>query len=178
MSAGINKGVGTMKIWRDILISHSAIVTAPFDKVYECLLESPPTGRVTKEELPFSMKGIAEPYGSVMVQGGPVKYSVFVGQEHLRTRLVYVEVDRSHNTLAFYGGWWYRNEYIISRHEQGALIRNNIVNIAPGLSRLLLPFSKEFRAQFGEKALYDSRHACSIFLENVAQQLACSKYFV
>jgi hypothetical protein len=167
-----------MIINQRILISCKGIIAAPFGQVRDKLIEAPVIGRVNAKDLPFILSGLAGEAGSLVIKGGPVKYGVYTGQDTSLLRVVYMDVDRSKNMLAYYGGWWFLNEYEILPHEKGCLVKNNVVNIAPGLSRVLLPFSKEFRSMFREDVNSTWKHSFQVFLENVASQLSCESYVI
>jgi hypothetical protein len=52
---------------------------------------------------------------------------------------VRTETDPARRTLAVSGQWWYRGEYTVSDAEHGSLLTYRMYNIAPRLSRWLVP---------------------------------------
>jgi hypothetical protein len=52
---------------------------------------------------------------------------------------VNVEADEDRHTLALSGQWWFRGVYSMSQQRSGTLLRYEVFNVAPGLTRWLVP---------------------------------------
>ncbi|MGR6917490.1 hypothetical protein ACU635_24915 [[Actinomadura] parvosata] len=64
-------------------------------------------------------------------------------------------VEVSGHTIAFQGGWWYRGEWSVEPHPQGALVVHRVFNVAqrlrwgvPLANRLFIGFAESTRTGF------------------------------
>ncbi|SHF25152.1 hypothetical protein SAMN05444392_1127 [Seinonella peptonophila] len=168
-----------MNINRKILIRLEGIVEAPFEQISSILLKIPPTGYVHSKDLLFPFfDSMDDPRRLFITKSGAKKYTLFAGEEPNYSRIAYIEVDISKHMLAFYGGWWFGSEYHLSPHSKGCQITFCICNVASGLSRILLPFSKEFRSMFKEETKINMKKPFQDFLNKIAKLCNCSGYVV
>jgi hypothetical protein len=50
-----------------------------------------------------------------------------------------IQADAEHRVLTVSGHWWFQGEYTVSGHEPGSLIVYSMFNVAPALTRWLVP---------------------------------------
>ncbi|MFC5751509.1 hypothetical protein [Actinomadura rugatobispora] len=66
-------------------------------------------------------------------------------------------VEVTGHTIAFQGGWWYRGEWSVRPHPQGALLVHRVINVAqwmrwgvPLANRFFIGFADRTREAFNE----------------------------
>jgi hypothetical protein len=52
---------------------------------------------------------------------------------------IHAAIDPARRTLTVSGQWWYRGEYTVRAAEHGSLVRYSVHNVAPPLTRWLVP---------------------------------------
>ena len=57
----------------------------------------------------------------------------------MRSAGAIIQADAERRVLSVSGHWWFRGEYAVSPHERGSLVVYSMFNIAPPLSRWLVP---------------------------------------
>jgi|SRR5699024_3131986 len=143
-----------MNINQRYLVTYKGVVEATFDQVFNTVFQNCKTGPAQMKDLLLPLDVLGEPNRPVVIEGGPQKYTIFEDKDRSE-RIAYMDIDKSNCMLTYYGGWWFRLEYHLFSHPNGCQITMNIINVAPGASRILLLFSKEFRSMFKEE--YKSR---------------------
>ncbi|QGQ96627.1 hypothetical protein EHS13_17965 [Paenibacillus psychroresistens] len=164
-----------MKTPNKILIgSSSGLVEAPYERLISLLLDVQ-SGMVGGSRIPFILSGLtqASTSANLDIRGGPEHFTVYSTGVHV-SRLVNVEVLRKEALVAIYGGYWYRGEYTLEQHQKGTLIKLSIYNIAPGFTKVFVPFLKEYRQlRNGYSSSNPRNPAFEAFLESIGKQLAC-----
>ncbi|QFG20993.1 hypothetical protein [Actinomadura sp. WMMB 499] len=111
------------------LVEAAGIVAAPADRVWTALAD---------ELLPDGVRG-----GRFKVEDAP---------GHTST------VEVAGRTIAFQGGWWYRGEWSVEPHPDGARLVHRVFNVAratrwavPLANRMFVGFADSTRASFAER---------------------------
>jgi hypothetical protein len=121
----------------------TGLVHAPVPQVWEGLLAVSP---------------LLEHVDRSMLAQGP-------DQQHLTTTFgdppisrISVEIDRQGHWLATQGEWWYRGVHSVTPHEHGSLLLYRVYNIAPGMSRWLVPLATRNYHPLLQKSFQDLLH--------------------
>lgn len=77
-------------------------------------------------------------------------------------------VDVSADTIAFQGGWWYRGEWTVGEHEDGALLTHRVRNVANRL-RWGVPLANRFFVGFDAR----TREHVAATLTRIGRALDC-----
>jgi hypothetical protein len=109
--------------------SLSGIVGADENRVWEALLETSPYLTPRMREM------IAGSHGMLRFPARPADGHA----EASPVPGVNVEADEDRHTLAISGQWWFRGVYSMSPQRPGTLLRYQVFNVAPGLTRWLVP---------------------------------------
>ena len=114
------------------------MVEASPDRVAELLLDVRP-GIFTGKGIPFilSQSGLPNLNNSVTVSGGPRQFTATWESD---PKGIYVIVDREQRSVTLQGHWWYHGVYQVEPAPQGSRLVFDVYNIAPGLSRWMVPF--------------------------------------
>ncbi|GAB2924214.1 hypothetical protein ACFMQL_31020 [Nonomuraea fastidiosa] len=78
-------------------------------------------------------------------------------------------VEISGRTIAFQGGWWYRGEWSVEPHPQGALLVHRVFNVAR-TARWAVPLANRMFVGFAA----ETRRAFEARLAAVAGRLGCA----
>ena len=73
------------------------------------------------------------------------------------------------HTVAYQGGWWYRGEWSVTAHPEGARVVHRVYNVAAWL-RWGVPLANRFFIGFDET----TREAFAEGLARMAKELGCS----
>jgi hypothetical protein len=106
------------------LFEASAYVPAPLEDLIPQILHLEP-GPVTPATAPYLAGGVDR--AGWTVSGGPEKFDVYAGGTHL----LYVDVNRTTNTIGMQGHWWYRGEYSLVAEPPGCRVTYRVFNVAP-----------------------------------------------
>jgi hypothetical protein len=109
--------------------SLTGIVGAEEDRVWNALLETSPYLTPRMREMIAGSRGMLR-FPARQAEGD-AQASPVPG--------VNVEADGGRHTLAISGQWWFCGRYSMSPQGPGTLLRYQVFNVAPGLTRWLVP---------------------------------------
>ncbi|NUR91770.1 MAG: hypothetical protein HOY71_47490 [Nonomuraea sp.] len=78
-------------------------------------------------------------------------------------------VEKSGHTVAYQGGWWYRGEWSVLAHPEGARLVHRVYNVARR-GRWGVPLANRFFIGFDRR----TREGFAAGLDRMAKQLGCS----
>jgi hypothetical protein len=109
--------------------SLTGIVDADENRVWNALLETSPFLTPRMREMIAGSRGV-------------LRFPARPAEGHAEASPVpgvNVEADQDQHTLAISGQWWFRGVYSMSPQGPGTLLRYQVFNVAPGLTRWLVP---------------------------------------
>ncbi|WP_197048515.1 hypothetical protein [Streptosporangium roseum] len=95
------------------------------------------------------------------VEGGPGRFT-------LRATGHTMTVEVTGRTFAAQGGWWYRGEYAVEPHPEGALLTHRVFNVA-SRGRWAVPAVNRFFIGFGGR----TRDGFAEGLQRIGRELGC-----
>lgn len=129
----------------------SEVIRAPLDKVIALVLTVHP-GPAGDGNLWLLAGDEATALGQLTVSGGPERFDVHAGGQHV----LYVDVDRERRTVGVQGHWWYRGEYSFDPHPEGTRMVHRVLNVAPR-ARWAVPFANRFFVGFRDRTSQATR---------------------
>jgi hypothetical protein len=157
------------------IISYTGMIEKPYDEVVS-YLSTMPTGRITASHLPLLLTGASGSEGAMQVKGGPQLFTIYTGDESAAIRIAYMDIDAANGHFTVFGGWWYRNDYELSPHAKGCLVRYSIGNAASPLSSWLVPLLKDYRGYKNEKRTGRMMRAFDEWVAVLGVRLQCKAY--
>ncbi|MER5620960.1 hypothetical protein [Streptosporangium sp. NPDC002544] len=136
------------------LFEAAGVIEAPVGRVERLLLAVRP-GPVGADNVWL----LAE-HGGV-VAGGPERFT-------LSTPIHTMTVEVGEHTIAFQGGWWYRGEYAVEPHSEGALLTHRVRNVATW-GRWGVPLANRFFMGFDRS----TRDGFTAGLRRIGDELGC-----
>lgn len=122
----------------------SEVIHVPLERVLDLVLTVHP-GPAAAGNL-WLLSGAETPSDAMRVSGGPVRFDVHSGQQHV----LYVDVDRDKRTVGVQGHWWYRGEYTFDPDPAGTRMTVRVLNVAPGPA-LPVKLANKFFVGYEEK---------------------------
>jgi hypothetical protein len=101
-------------------------------------------GEFSKSSAPliFSEVGVFSYSPKIIVKGGPEDFNINSQGQYVEYKMKAATGEDS-SSLTLEGQWWYRGVYSISRKEEHkTLLKQEVFNISPGISRLAFPIIK------------------------------------
>lgn len=157
------------------IISYTGVIEKPYEEVVQ-YLATMPTGQVKAHHLPLLLTGASGSDGALHIKGGPQLFTVYSGSELEAIRVAYMDIDAANGYFTVFGGWWYRNDYMLKPHAKGCEVRYSIGNSASPLSRWLVPLLKDYRSLKNEKRTGRMMRAFDDWLADIGVRLQCKAY--
>lgn len=133
----------------------SGIVEAPVETVWQIMLEMNPL--------------LTEDDQRTINHSGKQLFATTTGK-HLEGKVT-IEVDASQHSIAVQGEWWYRGIHAVEPHARGSLVIYRVYNVAPGLSRWMVPLmQRPFKHQM--------RDQLRLLIDEIGKQLGCKTDFI